>query len=212
MPVEPTRIKGRVRALFPNANLSNKRMDELSARLAQKPVDDADDAVIDELLNNANDFMPFADLAKEDDRIRSLEANQKKPDATPAPDPTVPPVVEPTVTPPSDAIPSWAKTIMETVNELKTGKIIESKTQAARAEFDKSEVFKSTTEKGREFYFKQLDVNSETPIADQLLELEATHSEITQSKADSAEHSGKPPVHTSNEKADKELISRIVGN
>ena len=206
MPVEANRIKGKLKELFPKVNLSTKRLDEISARLAKKATDEADDTAIEQLVNDANDFMPFADIAKEDDKIRTLEANQKK--ADPSPDPTPDPTPNPK---PSDDVPAWSKTMMDELKGLKEGKVIESKTQAARLEFEKNDIFKAIPQKGKDFYFKQIDVNSDTPIADQIKTLEETHLEITQSNADKTPVAGRPPVSVQGTAANKELISKIVG-
>lgn len=81
MAVEAAKIKARLRALFPKANLSTKRLDEISAKLAKKPEDGATDAQIDEVLNDYNDngAMTFEEIAKSDDKIRTLEAGKPKP-------------------------------------------------------------------------------------------------------------------------------------
>lgn len=78
MAVKPELIKSRLRALFPKANLSTKRLDEISARLAKKPQDDADEAAIDEVITdyNENGAMTFEEIAKADDKIRTLEAGK----------------------------------------------------------------------------------------------------------------------------------------
>ena len=88
MAVETKKVKERLKAFIATQtglNLSNTRIDELSARLAQKPADDADDAAIDLIINEANFYQPFTELAKLDDTMRTLKANQKTP--PPAPDP-----------------------------------------------------------------------------------------------------------------------------
>ena len=72
------KIAGRLKALFPKANLSQKRIDAIADKLELKVADDADDSVIDDVVNQANDFMDFEAIAKEDDRIRTLEANLEK--------------------------------------------------------------------------------------------------------------------------------------
>lgn len=79
MAVKPELIKARLRALFPKANLSTKRLDEISARLAKKPEDDADETAIDEVITDydENGAMTFEEIAKADDKIRTLEAGKK---------------------------------------------------------------------------------------------------------------------------------------
>lgn len=76
MAVEKDRIKARLRALFPKANLSKTRLDAIAAKLSPKPEDDADDTAIDALLTDYNNdsAMTFEELAKYDDKIRTLEA------------------------------------------------------------------------------------------------------------------------------------------
>lgn len=208
MPVEVTRIKGRFKELF-KADLSNKRLDELSARLASKLADEAEDSEIDVLLNNANDIYPFTEMVKDEHRLVAAELKLKnqKPSDPPAPSPD--PTPNPT---PKDDVPLWAQTMMDELKGIKEGKVIESKTQAARAEFEKNEIFKGIPQKGKDLYFRQIDINSELPIAEQIKALEETHLEITQSKADATEVAGKPPASVAGSAASKELIDKIVGN
>lgn len=207
MPVEISRIKGRLKDLFPKANLSNKRLDELSARLAKKPSDDADDAAIDEVLNNANDIYSFEEMGKDQDRIANAENKLKNiPPPVDEPEPTDPPKPE------SKDIPAWAQSLLDEVKGLKEGKITETKTQSARQLFDKNETFKSLKEKGREFYFSKIDVNSETSIEDQILSIEEVHNELVQGKADTTEHSNQPPMNSGNEKLSTDDLDKIVSN
>lgn len=94
MAVEAKKIKDRLRALYPKANLSTKRMDDISAKLSKKLPDDADEAAIDEVITDYNDngAMTFEEIAKADDKIRTLEA--KKPESKPEvqPDPETDPM------------------------------------------------------------------------------------------------------------------------
>ena len=210
MPVEISRIKGRLKDLFPKANLSNKRLDELSARLAKKPSDDADDAAIDEVLNNANDIYSFEEMAKDQDRIANAENKLKNqpPTVDDETKPTDPPKPESK----SKDIPAWAQSLLDEVKGLKEGKITETKTQSARQLFDKNETFKSLKEKGREFYFSKIDVNSETSIEDQISSIEEVHNELVQGKADTTEHSNQPPMNSGNEKLSTDDLDKIVSN
>ena len=124
MAVKPEIIKARLKALFPKANLSTKRIDALAAKLAPMPADDADDAAVDVILNQANDFNSFEDIAKEDDRVRTLEAKAKEitPPATPPTTPQgAPPTIPPT-TPPTDDTPEWAKALLLKVEGLEKRK------------------------------------------------------------------------------------------
>lgn len=208
MAVEAKRIKERLKVLFPGVNLSAKRIDELSARLAKKPADDADDTAVDQVINDANDFMPFKDIAREDDRVRNLEANQKQQDP---PKPADPPQDPPA--PPTDEMPAWAKTLIETNNSLKTdlqelkaGKITETKKGAAKKLFEENETLKGLKDSVKEKWFNRIDVNSETPVEDQIADLETEYSELVQGSADSRDASGAPPNGSSNSKpTDAEL-------
>lgn len=92
MAVKPEQIKARLKAKYPKANLSTKRLDEISAKLAKKPADDADDAAIDEVLEdyNENGPMTFEEIAKSDDKIRTLETKKPVAPENPTPDPDEP--------------------------------------------------------------------------------------------------------------------------
>lgn len=219
MAVDAKRVKDRLKELFPKANLSTKRLDEISARLAKKPAEDADDAAIDEVINNANDFFPFEEIAKEDDRIRTLEqkakANTQQPPNTDGEDED-----DDLKGDNSDDTPAWAKAILadnkklaEDLKALKEGKIIESKTQQAKKLFESSEVFNSIKDdKSKDFFFKQIDVNSETPFEDQIKELESTFSNLVQHQANEQDYSGAPPNGDNNGKPSDEEIDSIIEN
>lgn len=114
MAVKPELIKSRLRALFPKANLSTKRLDEISARLAKKPADDADEAAIDEVINDYNDngAMSFEEIAKSDDKIRTLEAGK------PTPPKTDEPIIQP-INPETDPIKIMMATLTNLSAEIK---------------------------------------------------------------------------------------------
>lgn len=115
MAVQPDAIKLRLRALFPKANLSKTRIDAIAAKLATKPADDADDAAIDEVINDFNDGpMSIEDIAKLDDKLRTLES---KPTPAPAPNP-VPPVVDED---PIKQLLNEFKTLKEELANIKAG-------------------------------------------------------------------------------------------
>lgn len=91
MAVTPEKIIGRVRALYPNANLSTNRLTTIAGRLSKKPKDDATDDEIDEVVKDFNDYgaMTFEEIAKADDKVRTLEASKdsKKEDVKKVDDP-----------------------------------------------------------------------------------------------------------------------------
>ena len=77
MAVSQDKIKERLRALFPKANLSKQRLDAIAAKLASKPEDEATDDQVDEIISDYNEVIDFEQIAKDDDRIRTLEAARK---------------------------------------------------------------------------------------------------------------------------------------
>lgn len=210
--IKPELIKARLRELFPKANLSTKRLDELSERLSKKPVDDADQAAIDEVINSANDFMSFDEIAREDDRIRTLETKIARPEPKP-PEPALP---EPTRE--NDDTPEWAKALLAKnekleadLNALVTGKVTETKLQQARQLFDNSEVFKSIKNDGtKEFFFKQVDANSEKAFEEQIKELETTYSTMVQNTSDEIDHGGTPPQGIADKKPTEAEMDAII--
>ena len=114
MAVETKKVKERLKAFIATQaglNLSNTRIDELSARLAPKLADDADDEAIDLIINEANFYQPFVELAKTDDTLRTLKANQKT-----TPPPAIDPAPEPEPTP--NDVPAWAKTLLDSNKAL----------------------------------------------------------------------------------------------
>lgn len=215
MAVEVQKIKDRIKALFPNVNLSQARIDEVSDRLAKLPSNDADQAAIDAVVNNANAFMPFDGIAKEDDRVRNLEAltkkKEEKPSPTPSPSPT--PVVEID----KKDTPEWVKglidsnkTLVEKVTALEQGKVIENKTQVATKVFESSEVLKSMKPEIKEKWMKRIDLDSETSFEDQVKGLEDEYSDLVQTHNNSQEFAGTPPKGFSSEEATDEEVNDIV--
>lgn len=78
MAVKPELIRAAIRKLFPSANLSTTRMDAIADRLSKKPKDDATEADIEELVTDYNSgAMTFEEIAKHDDKLRTLEAKPK---------------------------------------------------------------------------------------------------------------------------------------
>lgn len=198
--VKPEKIKERLKAKWPKANLSTKRLDEIAARLAKKPADDADDAAIDAVLDEANDFFPFEEIAREDDRIRTLENNQKAPGQgePPKPAPSDPPKS-------GDDTPEWAKAILESnktlkeeLEALKKGEVVKSKKQSALQAIESSEVFKALKPEHRQKWADRINIDSEVSVEDQVKEIEVEFTEIKQQFANSnhyappAPFSGKP--------------------
>lgn len=214
MAVNPDLIKARLRVKFPKANLSKERLDELSARLSKLPADDADEAAIDAVLDNADAMMPFEEIARNDDTIRTLKAKaQEPPKPADPPKPNEPPK-------PDDNTPEWAKAMLATIEkqakdleDLKLGKVTETKLQQAKNLFDKSEVFKGIAdENAKEFFLKQIDVNSDTPFEDQIKQLEEVHSKLVQGRADAEDYAGDPAGGVPNGGPTDAEIDSIIAN
>ena len=216
MAVDKLKVIARLKALFPKANLSQKRLDALADKLASKPADDADDAAIDEVINDFNSILSIEDIAREDDRLRTLEAKQKENPPTPPapPTPTTPPNPEP---PKGDDMPAWAKAILDSNKKLegeleaiKTGKIIETKKQTASELFAKSEVLNRIPEAIRQNWVNRIDVNSETSFEDQIKSLEEEYSTLVQVSADSGRYAPPAGGGNPNPSIDEKLVEKLV--
>lgn len=178
------KIAGRLKALFPKANLSTKRIDVITAKLESKVSDDADDAAIDEIVNQANDFMDFEAIAKEDDRVRTLEANQKKGEEG-----GDPPKDDPKPEPPKDDTPEWAKALLSKVDALEKGKITESKANTVADLFSKSEILKGLPENQKQSWLKRVNLESDD-LAAEVAGLETEYTELKQSIVNSTDLAG----------------------
>ena len=212
MAVEKSKVILRLKALFPKANLSQKRLDALADKLASKPADDADDAAIDVVINDFNSILSIEDIAREDDRVRTLEAK-----ANPTP-PTPPSPPTPTPEPPKgDDVPSWAQAILDSNKKLegeleaiKTGKAIETKKATASELFAKSEVLKRIPESIRPNWINRIDVNSETPFEEQIQALESEYSELVQVNANNNHYAGPAGSGGAEINADAAVVESVV--
>lgn len=218
MAVKPEKIKERLRALFPKANLSQKRLDAYAAKLAPKPADEATDADVDAIINDYNEIIDFVAVAQEDDRVRTLEAAKAKADADKAKGAgkSKEEEEEEVVEVDKDA-PAWAKAMLEQnkklasdLEALKTGKVIETKKQTASELFAKSEVLKRIPEGIRQNWVNRIDVNSETPFEDQIQALETEYSTLVQVNADNNQYSGPAGNGSAEIKADDAVVESIV--
>jgi hypothetical protein len=222
MAVTPEKIKARLKALYPKANLSTKRLDAYAAKLAPKPADDADDDAIDAIINDYNEVIDFEAVAKEDDRVRTLDAKAKA-DAEKAKgkggkgddDDDDDEEIEVD----KDA-PAWAKALLKKnkslsseIESLKTGKIVEQKRATASELFGKSEVLKNIPENIRKNWENRIDVNSDTPFEDQIKALETEYGELTQTNANNNQYApaagGGGPAEI---KADDAVVAKMVGD
>jgi len=209
MAVDKLKVIARLKALFPKANLSQKRLDALADKLASKPADGSDDAAIDVVINDFNDVLSIEEIAREDDRIRTLESKQKEP----APTPPTPP------TPPNDDVPAWAqamaetnKKLLEKVEALESGKVIETKRATVSELFGKSEVLTNIPESIRKNWENRIDVNSETSFEDQIKALESEYSELVQGNANNNQYAPPAGGGSAEIKADDAVVDAIVSS
>lgn len=80
MALPKAKVKERLKVKFPGVDLSNKRVDAIADKLILP--EDSDDETIDGRLVELNDIFSFAELAKNDDRQRSIEAEKKRKEKT----------------------------------------------------------------------------------------------------------------------------------
>lgn len=215
MAVEKSKVIIRLKALFPKANLSQKRLDALADKLASKPADDADDAAIDAVINDFNSILSIEDIAREDDRLRTLEAKHKEPAPPTPPTPPTPPSP-----PKGEEVPTWAQAILDSnkklegeLEALKTGKIIETKKQTASELFAKSEVLKRIPEGIRQNWINRLPVSPETSQEEMDLAvkaLEEEYSTLVQVNADNNQYAPPAGGGSAEIKADDAVVDAVV--
>lgn len=226
MAVPKERLSGRLKAYLTSkaiTNLSNTRIDEFSARLCSLPADDADDAAIDLVISNSDAVFPFKDVASADDKIRTLETQLKKPDTKSKEE------LEAEAKAKADAEaleaakkagdqPEWVKALMAKldaqdakITELQTGKVLETKKATAAELFGKSDVLKGIKDEFKANWLARINVDSETPIQDQVTALETEYTGLQQSFAESGNYSGTPPLNGNGTvKANQAEIDKIV--
>lgn len=215
MAVTTDKMKSRFKVKYPLVNLSTKRLDELMAKLAKKPADDADDAAIDAFLEEMNDVLDFAGIAKEDDRVRNLEKLAEKP--KPADEPEKPADVPK----PSDntteallaKLTESVKSLTGEVKAMKEGKVLDDKKQTAIQAIEASEVFKNLKPEQRQKWANRIDLTSEVSFEDQVKEFETELTDLRQETANNGNYSGIPPKSGGNsgEPSEKE-VEAIVEN
>lgn len=222
MAVKPEVIKARLKALFPKANLSQKRLDAYAAKLAPKPADDADDEAVDAIINDYNEIIDFEAVAKEDDRVRTLEADKKKAEdaaAKKGKGAKKEEEEEEEEVKVDDDAPAYVKAmfakldkVTSELDSIKTGNVMQTKKQTATQLFDKSEILKGLKDTLKPKWIERIDVNSETPIEDQIKELETEYSELVQLSADSNSYAGPAGGGSANQKPDEAVVNEIVDN
>lgn len=100
-------------------NLSNARINAIADKLSTKI---ADENEIDSKLDELNEIYPFADIAKDDDRLRTLETKEKKPAQTKQSSKDDQDDEEKS----KDDTPAWAKALIDKVTSLEKDKKTQS--------------------------------------------------------------------------------------
>lgn len=213
MAVDNLKVIARLKALFPKANLSQQRLDAIADKLAKKPADDADDTAIDAVINDFNDVLSIEDIAKGDDRTRTLEAEKKKAEETAAnKKPEEKEVVEV-----DDDAPAWAKALLKQnekltadLESIKSGNAKQSKLDQAKSLLEKSEVFKKLDENTKGFMLKNVELDSQTPFEEQITSLEGMFEKMVQTNADNNQYG--PPAGGGGlpTAVDEKLVADIV--
>ncbi|RUT68683.1 hypothetical protein D0817_20195 [Flavobacterium cupreum] len=204
MAVDKLKVIARLKALFPKANLSQKRLDAFADKLSKKPADDADDAAIDAVINDFNDVMSIEDIARYDDRTRTLEAEKQKAiDEARKKAGLDPEKKEDDKVELPDNTPDYVKVIMGKLDSvttelesIKTGRVTETKKASAADQFNKSEILKRIPDSVKPNWINRIDVTSEVSFEDQIKGLESEYGELVQLSADTNQYA--PPAGSGN--------------
>ena len=108
------KVKARLRALFPGVNLSKTRLDKIADSVTSKITTEDE---IDDKLNDFNDFMPFTDIAKGDDRQRAIDTKKAADDEAEAERLRLAGITKEDDQ--DDKVPAWAKGLVTEVQSLK---------------------------------------------------------------------------------------------
>lgn len=223
--VKPEQIKARLKVKYPKANLSNERIDEISARLCKLPEDNADDTAIDAVLDQADAIMPFEEIAKNDDTIRTLKAKNNNP-KTPeeiAKEAAEKKKAEDAAKAAEEAqkgAPDWFKTFKEDMDKklntlsssyenLQKGITTQSKTQKLNELFEANEVLKGLPENIRNRALKTINLDAED-LASEVEAVSKDFEGFIQKKADDDVYAGVPGKSFSDTKPSKEEIDAVI--
>jgi len=218
MAVEKSKVIARLKALFPKANLSQQRLDAIADKLAKKPADDADDTAIDAVINDFNDVLSIEDIAKGDDRTRTLEADKKKAEELAAKKkPATSEEGEEEVE--TEGMTAFEKQMLKKfgdlksdIDSIKTGNVQKSKLDQAKSLLEKSEVFKKLDEETKGFMLKNVDLESETTFEDQITGLEGMFGKMVQTTADANQYAPGAGQGKPSNAVDEKLVGDIVEN
>ena len=171
------KIIAQFKTKYPTVALSNERLDAIADRLDSKITEETEiDAKLDEL----NEIFPFADIAKDDDRLRNAEAKAKKKPETKAKTKT--PIKkeeeeEEEETPPADDTPAWAKALLAKVENLEKAKVTTSRKETLLSKIkDADEKYKSKVLRD----FERMKIENEEEFTTVLTDVENDFKEYSE--------------------------------
>lgn len=218
MAVDKLKVIARLKALFPKANLSQLRLDAIADKLAKKPADDADDTAIDAVINDFNDVLSIEDIAKGDDRTRTLEADKKKSEEIAAKKKPITSEEEEEEVE-TEGMTAFEKQMLKKfgdlksdIDSIKTGNVKQSKLDQAKSLLEKSEVFKKLDDDTKGFMLKNVELDSETPFEEQITGLEGMFGKMVQTTADANQYAPGAGQGKPSNAIDEKLVGDIVDN
>lgn len=206
-------IKKAIRALlqskFGGVQLSDARVEQFAKRLEGKVETEEE---LETRLIALDEALPFVDIAKEDDRIRGLEAAAKKKPAARKP------VVEEEDDERDDAMPAWAKALIEgtkalqeTVTGLKGEKVVTDRKSAILAKLkDADETYSAKVLRD----FGRMTFADDAAFDEYLGEVETDFTSHVQSQAESQLGKDAPfqGITDTKGQVDDAAIENIVNN
>jgi len=181
------KVSAQLKAKFPGVNLSKTRLDKIAANVAANIATEDDiDAKLDEL----NDFVPFADIARADDRQRAADRKAKD-EAEAKGKTTAPASGNEDNTDNHDDAPAWAKALRSELSALK------AELAGTKAKNLHSELAAAAKAKGiPEHLVKRYPVGEGYDPETALQELETDWTEMKQLAANGQVGNGKVPAGT----------------
>ena len=93
--MELQEIQGRLRLIYPKANLSSIRISQYAEKLKAKLSEESTQEDVDNLIKDLNDLVDFSQVAKDDDRLRTYQnPKEEMKQEEPAPTDTDNPMLE----------------------------------------------------------------------------------------------------------------------
>ena len=114
--MELQEIQGRLRLLYPKANLSSTRISQYAERLKAKLSEESTKEDVDNLIKDLNDLVDFEQVAKDDDRLRTYQKPQPKVEEAP----------KPIETPTDNPMLEMLKQLTDKIDKLESDKFQES--------------------------------------------------------------------------------------